>query len=133
MRTDTCRWGKKRQRDGDVKIERGPESGEVLWGQRCGDNSATNVQSVKERGFSAEFREAVNPKETAIQQNIYSANRVKREKTGGMEEGLYIYICICTRPAQYKATASVQMITILCILCDKSNYFYTTEVSKTRF
>lgn len=35
------------------------------------------VQSAKERGFSVEFGEAVNPKETAIQQNIYSANRMK--------------------------------------------------------
>ncbi len=73
---------KERQRDGDVKIESWPENGEVQQGQRWRDSLANKVQSVKERGFSVEFREAVNPKESTIQQNIYSANRIKRGKGG---------------------------------------------------
>lgn len=54
------------------------------------------VQSAKERGFSVEFREAVNPKETAIQQNIYSANRMKRgrgERGERREGSFYKHAC----------------------------------------
>lgn len=76
---------KERQRDGDVKIESWPENGEVQQGQRWRDSSANKVQNVKERGFSVEFREAVNPEESTIQENIYSANRIKR---GKREEGM---------------------------------------------
>lgn len=111
-----CRRGEKeRQRDGDVKIESGPESGEVQPGQRWRDSAANKVQSAKERGFSVEFREAVNPNESAIQPNIYSANRIRRGRGGErwMGGGWFLFICTCTRAAQYEDIASIQ--TIFCI------------------
>lgn len=97
MRTENMQTGEKeRQRDGDVKIESGPESGGVQPGQRWSDSSANKVESVKERGFSVELGDAVNPKESAIQHNIYSANRIKKRvgREGWMDGGEFLFLCL---------------------------------------
>lgn len=97
MRTENMQTGEKeRQRDGDVKIESGPESGGVQPGQRWSDSSANKVESVKERGFSVELGDAVNPKESAIQHNIYSANRIKKRvgRDGWMVVSFYFYVSL---------------------------------------
>lgn len=57
---------KERQRDGDVKIERGPENEEVQPGQRWRDSSANKIQSVKDRGF------LWNPERLSIQRSPHS-------------------------------------------------------------
>lgn len=88
------------QRDRDEKIESGPENGEVQLGQRWRDSSASKVQSVKERGFSVEFREAVNPEGSAIQTNIYSANRIRRGR-GWTDARQLLFKCMCGA-AQYE-------------------------------
>lgn len=66
MRTETCR---QERAAGDVKIESKPESGEVQLGQRWRDSSTNKVQSVKERGFSAE---AVNPRVQTADEYLFS-------------------------------------------------------------
>lgn len=112
MRTET-----QRQRDRDVTIASGPENEEVQLGQRSRDSTASKVQSVKERGFSVEFREAVNPDEFSIQRNIYFANRIKRgtgRRDGSMQGSSYLSL-YKSRAAQYEENI------IKIILCISTN------------